>query len=64
MKFVGPLIEHGPALLRTGGQLLVEIAAASVNPALTHAQRNPLLRDAKILKDQDNLDRVLLATRV
>jgi hypothetical protein len=31
---------------------------------LTHAQRNPLLRDAKILKDQDNLDRVLLATRV
>jgi release factor glutamine methyltransferase len=64
MKFVGPLIEHGPALLRTGGQLLVEIAAASANPALTHAQRNPLLRDAKILKDQDNLDRVLLATRV
>lgn len=64
MDFVGPLVEQGPALLRTGGQILVEIAAASANRVLTHAQRHPMLRDAKILKDQDGLERVLLATRV
>ncbi len=63
MKFVAPLIEQGPALLKVGGQLLIEIADAKSNIALSLAQRSPLLGDVKILKDQDNLDRVLLATR-
>jgi release factor glutamine methyltransferase len=64
MKFVGPLLEHGPALLKPGGQILVEIAAAKAAYALAAAQRNPLLRDVKVLKDQDGLDRVVLGTRV
>jgi release factor glutamine methyltransferase len=63
MKFVGPLLEQGPALLKPGGQILVEIAAAKATYALAAAERNPLLRDVKMLKDQDGLDRVVLATR-
>lgn len=64
MRLVMPLIEHAPELLKTDGQLMIEIATANAPVVLTLAQRNALLKDVKILKDQDGLDRFLLGTRV
>ncbi len=64
MQFVAPLIEHAPQLLKPDGQILIEFATANAPAVLTLSQRNPMLKDARILKDQDGLDRILLATRI
>lgn len=63
MRLVKPLIEGAPELLKPEGQLLVECSTASVPIVLSLAQRHAMLKDARVLEDQDGLDRVLLATR-
>lgn len=63
MRFVRPLIEHGPELLRPGGMLMVEIAASNADAALALAARHPLLEGECMLRDLDGLPRVLAAQR-
>lgn len=63
LRFVRPLVEHGHERLRTGGQMLVEIAASTADQVLELAQANDNLTDVKVLKDLEGHRRVLLATR-
>ena len=63
LRLVRPLIEQGPALIKAGGLLLVEVADARAAEALALAQAHPLLEQAAILKDVENLPRVVVARR-
>jgi release factor glutamine methyltransferase len=63
MQFVRPLIERGPELLRTGGMLLIEIAACNAAASLEIAKAHPRLTRERIAKDSDGLDRVLIAEK-
>lgn len=63
MRFVAPLIEDAPALLRAGGQLLIEIAACTRDEVLRRARAHAMLSDVRVMDDLDGLPRVLVATR-
>ncbi len=63
LKFVRPLIESAPALLKPGGALTIEFADSTADAVIRLAQAQPLLREARILKDCDDLPRVLFARR-
>jgi release factor glutamine methyltransferase len=63
LRFVRPLIEHGPTHLREGGLLMIEIAASTATAVLELARAQPTLRDARMLSDVDGLPRVLMARR-
>ncbi len=64
MRFVGPVLDEGPRLLRPGGALAIELASSSAQAALERAIANPLLADAHVLDDFEGLPRVLVARRV
>lgn len=63
LRYVQPLIEHGPRHLREGGLLMVEIATSTAARVLDLAKANPSLRDAKVLPDHEGLARVLMARK-
>jgi release factor glutamine methyltransferase len=63
LQFVRPLIDEGPAQLRPGGLLLIEIAAATAEAVLALANASPMLAHARIAKDFEGLPRVLVAAR-
>jgi release factor glutamine methyltransferase len=63
MKFVRPLVEGAPALIRARGLLLVEIAAATAGAVLEMAKGHPLLENARIEQDLEGHPRVLVARR-
>ncbi len=63
MEFVAPLIQNGPRLLSSGGMLLIEIASCTAPQCLELAIAHELLENARIAKDSDGLDRVLIAYR-
>ena len=63
MEFVAPLIAQSPRLLVSGGMLLIEIASCTAEHCLQLANAHELLENARIAKDSDQLDRVLIAHR-
>jgi release factor glutamine methyltransferase len=63
LRFVEPLLRDGPALLKPGGLLLMEIASATAATVLASAQAHPRLEEAAILSDHEGLPRVLRARR-
>lgn len=63
MQLVAPLLQHAPALLRAGGWLLIEIAACTAPAVLEATAAHPMLEHARILRDGDGLERVLVARR-
>lgn len=63
LKFVRPLIESAPAQLKPGGVLMIEFADSTAGEVLRFAQAQPVLCEARILKDCDDLPRVLFARR-
>jgi release factor glutamine methyltransferase len=63
LKFVGPLVEQAPRLLRAHGLLLVEIAAATADAVLALARAHPMLESPRIVQDIEGLPRVLVARR-
>jgi release factor glutamine methyltransferase len=63
MRFLGPLIENAPRLVKPGGQILLELAAAKAPICLARASLHPLLTNPRILKDHEGLERVLVAER-
>jgi len=54
------LLADGPKLLKPGGVLLIEVADASAEKASAIAAAHPLLTDVKILRDFENLKRVIV----
>ncbi len=63
MRFIRPLIEEGPRLLRPGGLMLIEAAASTAEQARLLAARHPDLENAAVLKDFEELPRVVVARR-
>lgn len=63
LRFVEPILRAAPDHLRSGGMLLVEIAAVTAPAALDIARRTPGLADHRVLKDADGLPRVIAARR-
>ncbi len=63
LKFVRPLIEQAPPLLRERGLILIEIAAATAGAVLDLAKSHPLLENPRIEMDMEQLARVLVARR-
>jgi release factor glutamine methyltransferase len=63
LDFIRPLLAQAPELLRPGGLLGIEIAAANADAVLKAAMGHPLLTDARIARDDDGLPRALIAVR-
>ncbi|MDX2115930.1 MAG: peptide chain release factor N(5)-glutamine methyltransferase [Planctomycetota bacterium] len=63
LRCVRPLLCHGPALLRPGGLILVEVATSRADEALAVARANDLLEQAAVLNDHEGLPRVVVARR-
>ncbi len=63
LRFVRPLIQEGPRLLKPGGLLLIEIASSTADAVLKLALQNPLLTGAAILNDLEGKPRTLRAQR-
>lgn len=63
MDLVRRIIADAAHRLRAGGLLAVEIAASTSKPVLALAQATPGLTGARIVRDLEGLDRVLIATR-
>ncbi len=64
LAFVRPLIESGPRLLRSGGLLIIEVAAACAPAACELASGHPLLSDVVVVRDFEGLERVVVGKRV
>lgn len=63
LSHVRPILEGAGALLRKGGLLAVEIAAATRAEALEIARAQPDLLGPRVEDDSDGLPRVLVATK-
>ncbi len=63
LRYVRPLIEHGPAHLLPDGLLMVELASSCADAALGIARANGSLADARIIDDFEGMPRVLVARR-
>ncbi|MFO0834770.1 MAG: peptide chain release factor N(5)-glutamine methyltransferase [Phycisphaerales bacterium] len=63
MDLVRPIIKDGPAHLRAGGLLLIEVAHAHAKDVLALARAHAMLEDARILRDHEGFDRVVSARR-
>jgi release factor glutamine methyltransferase len=63
LDYVRPVLDQGPALLKPGGQLLIEIADSTADAALDLLRSHPDLADPQVLQDHEGLPRVLSARR-
>ncbi len=63
LELVRPIVERAPTLLRSCGELLIEVASSRASQALQLAGSNPALDTSTVLKDFEGLDRVIVATR-
>lgn len=63
MDFYRRLLKDGPRHLRPGGLMLVEIAACTAKECLGLAQKTAGLANARLVRDIEGLDRVVVATR-
>jgi release factor glutamine methyltransferase len=63
LKFVRPIIADGPALLRPGGLILIEIAESTSEEALALMQARPEIEYAQVLQDFEARPRVVLGRR-
>jgi release factor glutamine methyltransferase len=63
MDFVRPLIQQGPVLLRPGGLMLIEVAAARSEQALAELKARPEIAWTTLLDDVEGLPRVVVGRR-
>ena len=63
LRFVRPLLEEGPAMLRPHGLLLVEVAASTAEAAAGVLGSIPEIEDVRVLKDIEGLPRVVVGRR-
>ena len=64
LDLVRPILEQGPAQLRAGGLLLVEVADSRAEQAAGIARENPKLTGVHVVDDHEGLPRVVIAKRV
>jgi release factor glutamine methyltransferase len=63
LDFVGPLIEQGPAYVRPGGLILIEVADSTAGAALALMKAAPGIDRAEILEDFEGLPRVVMGRK-
>lgn len=63
LTFVRRIIAEAPEMLRPGGLLFVEVAASTADSACDLAMESKGLCDVRVLRDVDNLPRVVAARR-
>ena len=63
MTLVRPLIANAPALLKPGGVLLIETAAARAEESAKALSEHPMMRDVRVLKDFENFSRVTIGIK-
>lgn len=63
LDFVRPILAAGPRLLRHAGLMLIEIADAKADQALALAKEADALEACEILKDHEDLKRVIVARK-
>jgi release factor glutamine methyltransferase len=63
LRFVRPLIEQAPELLRPGGLLLIEVASSNAAAALELMSAAPGIEHAQILDDVEGLPRVVVGRK-
>jgi release factor glutamine methyltransferase len=63
LDFVRILASDGPALVRPGGMVLVEVADARAFQARELFEQNEVLEDVRVLRDFEGLHRVVAALR-
>ena len=61
--FIRPLAAHAPTLVKPGGLLLIEVAAAHADEARALVDAAGVLTDVRVLKDVDGLPRVVVGHR-
>lgn len=63
LRYIVPLLEGAPRLLRPGGLLLIEAAASTAEQVRLLASQHPDLEEPAVLKDFEDLPRVVVARR-
>jgi release factor glutamine methyltransferase len=63
LDYLRPLIQQAHEILRPGGEIVFEIAASQGAAVMDLAGHNESLADARILKDLEGYDRVLVARK-
>lgn len=63
MRFVRPLLERGPELLRPGGVIAVEVAMSMAGAAEAILAGRDGVREVRVLKDVEGLPRVVVGTK-
>lgn len=63
LDFVRTLIAAGPRFIKSGGLLCVEVADSRARAALALAAEQPDLADPRVVKDFEDLPRVIVARR-
>lgn len=63
LDLVRTLIADGPELLRSGGVLMIEVAASHADRAAALARDHRLLTDVRVIADHEGLPRVVFARR-
>ena len=64
LDHVRPLFKDGPALLRSGGLFLIEVAASRAEKAEALMKGTPGLTDVRILQDLEGFPRVIVARKL
>lgn len=63
LDYVRRLLAEGPALIRTGGLMLIEVADSRAHHALALSEGSPALTENRVLNDFEGLPRVVVAVR-
>jgi release factor glutamine methyltransferase len=63
LRCIRPIVEKGPRFLRAGGLMLIESAASTAEQVRLLVSSHPRLDDPTVLKDFEDLPRVVLARR-
>lgn len=63
LEFVRPLIQQGPAYVRPGGLILIEVADSTAGAALELMKAQPEVEKAQILEDFEGLPRVVVGRK-
>lgn len=63
LRYIRPILEEGPAMLRPGGLLLIESAASTAEQVRLMASQHPALEEPVVLRDFEDLPRVIMARR-
>jgi len=63
MDLVRPILEQGPAMVRRGGLVIVEVAESRVGAARKVLESNELIDEVEVLHDFEGLERVVVGLR-